>query len=77
MQPTNSTALYCRRRFVRNAVGELLAAMRQIGLLAREVTRYSSGHSEGLSRVRGCFVIRLPERQEYDSPKGDSLLAAN
>jgi len=30
--------------------------------LARDATHYLSGHTEGLSRVRGCFVIRLAER---------------
>ena len=35
---------------------------RQIGQLARDATRYSSGHTEGLSRIRRCFCIRLAER---------------
>src|SRR6516225_9398810 len=35
---------------------------RQIGQLARDVTRYSRRYTKGLSRVRGCFVIRLAER---------------
>src|SRR6516225_2214739 len=30
--------------------------------LPRDTRRFSSGHTEGLSRVRGCFVIRLAER---------------
>ena len=30
--------------------------------LPRDARRFSSGHTEGLSRVRGCFVIRLAER---------------
>ena len=35
---------------------------RQIGQLARDVTRYSRRYTKGLSRVRGCFVTRLAER---------------
>ena len=30
--------------------------------LPRDATRFSGGHTEGLGRVRGCFVIRLAER---------------
>ena len=35
----------------------------QVGQLARDATPFSGGHhTEGFSRVRGCFVIRLAER---------------
>src|SRR5262249_32328976 len=36
--------------------------LRQLRHIGRDATRNSSGNTEGLSRVRGCFVIRLADR---------------
>ena len=36
--------------------------LRQLRHIGRDATRNSSAHMVGLSRVRGCFVIRLAER---------------
>src|SRR5262249_31567437 len=36
--------------------------LRQLRHIGRDATRNSSAHMVGLSRVRGCFVVRLAER---------------